>query len=507
MKSIFNHLKMKNSLWLLMLTLVLASLFNLTTIFPVYAADDPKVFIDPKDSIYYTSEKGIDDTIQINLTIANTTGIMGFQFEIRWNSSLLVGESMVENLYATVTPPSEIGNIWQLQHSISASNAKYAYTYQNGTRAIEQGYAPINITLAEGYPEGKLAAAIITLRIIAEPPPNEFLDCTIEITTSKPGDKDGQLISHTVEDGYYKLAAPPLPTPILKVKPEIYEATHRNETFDINITINNVDASWKVIGVEFKLRYDPTLLTIKSVTEGPFMAAFAGPPNQGTQFMVPPYGSDYVWVGILILPDENGTWHEAFPSGNGIIATITFQVIQGPPVSCDFELFDTKLGDTEANPINHTVEDGVFTFSVETLYHNIESFVIVTRCNASISPVPMLLLQEHELLTFNVSGGDDAVCFVNITIPNNFLWLEGPADYWLVWVGGFRVTQATGGNGTHTWLYFTFLTSLKPVQIQGTGVIPEFTTNTLLILSLLLTAFTVAIIKVFYPWRRKKTLQ
>ena len=514
MKFIFKKLKTKNFIWLPLLALVLSILFNAAMILPTHAQPDAKVFVDPKDNIYYTYEKGINDTIQINVTIANMTGLAGLEFKLEWDSSLLNATDMVENLFATVTPPGEEGNIWPLTHSVGSGGVHYAYTYQNLTRAFGLGYAPINITTAEGYPEGKLAAAIITLQIIAEPPPDDFLDCILDITVSKPGYAapplgPGGQIPHTLEHGYYKLIAPPLPTPILKVDPEIYEATYRNETFDINVTINNLDAGWQVVGVEFKLRYDPALLAIKNVTEGPFMATFAEPPNQGTMFMGPVYGSDYVLVGIVILADENGTWHEPFPSGNGTIATIAFQVIQGPSTSVNLELFDTKVGDIYANPINHTAEVGVFIFNVEILYHNIvvygEPFVVTTASNATISPVPMMILPRYKTLTFNATGADGAQSFVNITIPSNLLWLEEPTDTWLVLVGGYQVTPTVGGNDTHTWLYFTFTTNQKPIQIVGTSVIPEFPTSTFLILLLLSTSLIAVITKVVYTSKVRKT--
>jgi hypothetical protein len=482
MKTIFKN--EKKMLCIMMTLITLTFLGNVSI--PVTHATDavPEVFVDPENSIFTTAQKHVNDTFTINVTIANMTGLCGFEFKLYWNSSLLNGVSMTENLFAAVTPSSEVDNIWKLKHEVAADHVWYAYTYMDLSRAIAGGYAPINIT-TDNYPEGKLAAAIITLKIIAEPTtPETFLESILDVTVSKPGDITGTLITHQVVNGYYKLSAPPLPTPLLKVEPEVYEVTNKNEVFDVNITINNLDAGLKVVGAEFKLRYNPALLTIVNVTEGPFMKFFAQPPDQGTLFMGPVYGSDYVHIGILILPDENGTWHEPFPSGNGTLATITFNVTKGPAVSCDLELFDTKLGDTNAQPVTHTTQDGIFTFNIEILYHNImvndQSFIVISESNASISPTPMIIYSRQRMLTFNATGEDGAVCFVNVTIPKNLIWLELPADNWIVLVGGFEVPVISGGNETHTWIYFTFTTSLKTVYIIGTGAIPEFPTLTIL---------------------------
>ena len=156
----------------------------------------------------------------------------------------------------------------------------------------------------------------------------------------------------------------PLPRPLLKVEPLAYHAKYLNETFDVNITVNNLSSSLKLVGFEFKLRYNTTLLEVVEVINGTFLESFASPPNGGTLYFGPIIRDDYIQFAGMILPDENGTWHEPFPSGNGTIATITFKVIyqpiglENPVLLCNLTLFDTKLGDLEANVILHEVEHG-----------------------------------------------------------------------------------------------------------------------------------------------------
>jgi hypothetical protein len=504
MKDIFKNLVKKNLLWLLIVAMAFAGLFNLMITPPVYA-QEAKVFVDPKDNVFYTWQKGVNDTIEINVTIANMSLIAGVEFKLSWDPTLLNCTSMVENLFATVTPPGETDNIWKLKHIIDNTNGYvwYSYLYQDFPRAYTGGYAPINITMAEGYPEGKLAAAILTFKIISAPTiPDSYVECNLDLNAVKVGYPappygPGGAIPCTVEDGYYKLIKPPAPLPLLKVEPETYTATCRNETFNINVTLNNLDDSLKVVGVEFKLKYNPAFLEITNVTEGPFLKSFAEPPNQGTLFMGPVYGSNYVLIGIVILADENGTWHEPFPSGNGTVVTIEFKVTNGPAVSCNLELFDTKIGDYQAHRVNHTKQDGFFTFNVETLFHNIivdeDTFLVITESNATISPIPMMLYTRNKMLSFNASGADGGICFVNITIPKNLLWLEIPTDHWTVLVEGLIITPIVGENTTHTWLYFTFATSKKPIQILGTGVIPEFSMPIILSIILAVSVATVAI--------------
>lgn len=142
--------------------------------------------------------------------------------------------------------------------------------------------------------------------------------------------------------------------PLLKVEPVSYTAEVINEIFSINVTINDLSSEWQIIGAEFKLRYNTTLLEVLSVAEGPFLRAFSGEPNQGV-FTTSTTKADYVIVGIVILPDGHGVWHTPFPSGSGALATITFEAIYQslglghPPDTCALELFDVKLSGVPYN--------------------------------------------------------------------------------------------------------------------------------------------------------------
>jgi|Deesub1362A_J573_1020465.scaffolds.fasta_scaffold00437_2 PKD repeat protein len=132
---------------------------------------------------------------------------------------------------------------------------------------------------------------------------------------------------------------------ILKVEPPIFEAQHINKTFNVDITINNLGEYWKVIGVEFRLSYNETLLEVVNVTEGPFLKNFGD-----TFFMqkTEPATSLYpahVLIGVVLLPPYPP---QQFPRGSGVLATVTFKIIHqekvmdpdtAPPLSCNLELF------------------------------------------------------------------------------------------------------------------------------------------------------------------------
>ena len=145
---------------------------------------------------------------------------------------------------------------------------------------------------------------------------------------------------------------------VLAVEQSLSLATAQGQIFDVNVTIADVEASSRLIGVQFRLGYDAGLVTVLDVVEGSFLSSFphvVDPPY--TFFMSfdepgdPLYG-DHVVVGNLLLPNATGDYPGPFPEGGGTLATITFNVT-GATGSFDFELFDTMLIDQDGLEIPH----------------------------------------------------------------------------------------------------------------------------------------------------------
>jgi hypothetical protein len=112
-------------------------------------------------------------------------------------------------------------------------------------------------------------------------------------------------------------------------------------TFHVEVWIMNLSSYWQLVGLEYKINYDPTVLGVVDVAEGPYLPSFP----QG-----PPYDPPFTWfisfvqadgfgpnilVGELLLPaDTTPIWPGPFPGGvppaveNGLIADITFQILQ-----------------------------------------------------------------------------------------------------------------------------------------------------------------------------------
>jgi len=510
MKAVFTVKKAPNAILALISILLFSLIISSTKLVidvQAPAPDQPTIFVEPASLVYDLTELHVNDTIQINVTVSNMTGLCGLEFKLEWNSTILKAVDMEEYMFHHVTPESEWGNIWKLKHVVADDYVWYAYTWMDMSAALAGGYAPIDINTTTYPPEGKLTAAIITLQVVREPTKAEgYIDTTLTFTIHKAGDVDANPIDHVVEDGYFKFIWTLETKPYFSVEPPTYTARKVGEVFNVSVYVNNLDPEWEAVGFEFKLRYNTTLLEVVSVTEGPWLKPFGNPPNQGTLFMYQVY-ADYVLVGDVVLPDENGTWHEPFPSGTGVLAIITFNATYKAPnsVGCILNLSDTKIGDIMSQSIPQAPEeDGYYEMTgyIETLYHNITVdttiYTVVTTSNATVTPCPMILDIEGKSLKFNVSGVEGAIYFLNVTIPKNLLFLENPdTDNWKIYIGEELVEDVQiSENETHTFMHFTFnLTApTMPVRIVGTWVVPEFSTGIYLAF-LLMTVFIVIIAK------------
>jgi len=150
------------------------------------------------------------------------------------------------------------------------------------------------------------------------------------------------------------VAAPPW----LSVDPQAFTFEQKGSQLGLKANLNQIDKGFRLVGTEFKVQYDTTLLQISSITEGDFLKGFAT--SGGTDTFFQSYiEEDFGLVGIIILPLPNGTWPDSvFPVGTGTLATLTFQSIvdvQGSePILTNVTLFDPLLVDADAKviPIN-----------------------------------------------------------------------------------------------------------------------------------------------------------
>ena len=312
--------KMKTFALALVLTLTMITTVAMHP--KVYAQEEnASIYISPAENIFFTNTTHTGDQFTISVIIENITNLYGFEFKVHWNNTLLNCTD-----HALYTPET-----WT-----SVFTAKDEVNQ-------DEGYYWASVVATGGEPfNGTFTAANLTFEILMEPEmPGETLSCDLTITDDILGDPSANPIEHTTQNGYYSITAVAAPLPWLAVVPSTYHAEIIGEEFTVNVTMNNLDKSWNVAGVEFKLSYDPTLLQVVNVTEGPFLDQF------GATFFTYFIKEDYVLVTNLII--DGGLPPEPYEpaEGTGTIATIKFRTIYGEPytlLNCSLNLYDIVIG-------------------------------------------------------------------------------------------------------------------------------------------------------------------
>jgi hypothetical protein len=163
------------------------------------------------------------------------------------------------------------------------------------------------------------------------------------------------------------------PLPWLEIKPHTTVLGPEpvvGTTFSVDVWIMNLTSFWKLVGLQYRINYDPAILDVISVDEGPYIPSFPQfpPPPPYTwfaSFVLPDGFGPNILVGELLLPNGTGEWPGPFPGAaapnteNGLIATITFQVLQQdvdfPPTNIttylNFIKDEILLIDVNGNPI------------------------------------------------------------------------------------------------------------------------------------------------------------
>jgi hypothetical protein len=132
-------------------------------------------------------------------------------------------------------------------------------------------------------------------------------------------------------------------------------------------------------------------------------------------------------------------------------------------------------------------------------------FHIITESNSTVSD----LVIDQSQIEFNVSGDSGTVGYFNVTIPKSLMNCTELGD-WTVWVNGTQLLPSDfptpTENATATFIYFTYsFASTLQVTIKGTYAVPEFSSPTILLLSIAITPLVTIVYKK-RKWKTVKTL-
>jgi hypothetical protein len=319
---------------------VLAILFLGIFVMPPQTAiaQQTKLYVDPPEIIDEALVP--DSTFTIDVKIENVPadpGAVGIEFHLYWDASILEGVSMVlPTGHFLEPPPEDVGNLWNLAHTVNPGNVYYAYTFLN----INKDYLPKS---------GDGTVATIELKV------KSVGSCVLDLRDSIVGTPAGEELSHEVGDGYFENipSGPVEPAKLYVDPPEIVDPTLLpSESFPINVSIANAT---DVYSFEFKLGFDPNVLNATSVELGDFF-----PPS------VVPLKEINNTVGYVLFSATLQS-PETPKSGDGTLAVITFHVEDLG--ASTLELFDTSLADETGEPLSHSTADGHFNnISMAKLY-------------------------------------------------------------------------------------------------------------------------------------------
>jgi len=483
----------------ILLLILIAQLFAVSITARNHAQAQATTTLQVEPALVSVQAPYLNYTFDVNVTLKNVDAaskLIGVQFRLRYNTTILEVVNVTEGLFLQDLRWDLYGTFWAFYVEDDLLYGPHVLAgnmiYPNTTNGV------FDQTL---FPEGSGIVATITFKVIyLLTEPNASISCPLEFIEAETiiFDGDGNEIPHNIQNGYVEITS----SQFLSVNPSLYHASSRGELFNITIEANNIDARWHLIGIQFRLTYDPKLIKVVNVTEGSFLQDPRW--NLYETFWVSYVEDDllygpHVLAGNMIYPNTtNGVFDQTlFPEGSGIVATITFKILQGPPSAVPFKLIDTQLFDPDGNKIPYNLQGGQYGFTVETLYHHIvwasQSYIVVTQSNVTVDPMPMHFDQPHRALYFNITGPEGTIGYCSVTIPKALLYTT--PDQWLVIVGGQITDHQVTEDQTNTYLYFACPLSRKTVYIVGTEVIPEFPVTIIPMILLVAILFAVVLVK------------
>jgi hypothetical protein len=384
------------------LVILLAS-FIFTVVVPVGKAQAPAVtiYVNPPNVENASLVPGT--TFNVSVKVDNipdgTSGVVGVQFFLSWNSSVLNAVSMEEVFFHSTMPSSELGNLNRLALDVKAGNVSYAFTYYSIANAISGGYAPVS---------GNHTIANIQLRVVG------VGKCALHIDpdSSVLGDRDANSISFEGVDGSFSNLAPPPPpkAALLYVYPGTIVDTTLTTGHNFTININILNASG-LSGLEFKLGFNASVLQANSVAAGGFIPGSVTPITQIDNTV------GFVKFNVSLSTPL---------SGDGNVTVVQFLVQADKVRNSTLHLSDVKLVDSNGQALAFGTADGSFTNASKVIGDlngdgvvNIKDAIIAGNAFGS-APGDLHWNPDADLYP-NGNGDGDAISILDIIVlASNF---------------------------------------------------------------------------------------
>lgn len=293
-----------------------------------HASAPTKVYVDPPAVVNQALVPGTTFNISIKVDdIPVDPGVVGVQFNLSWNPSIINATSMEEVFFHSTMPPDEVeSNLWKIKHVIAASYVLYGYTYQDINRAINMSYGPVS---------GNQTIAKITMRV------NGIGKCALHLEKVVLGDPEGIALPIDVFDGFFSNTPSPPPA-LLYVDPPSISNVNLTPCNNFTVNVNIMNASG-IYGLEFKLSFNATMLQVNSVTKGSFI-----PPSSTPTIQID-NTAGFITFNVSVSSSLDG---------DGTLAEVDFHVESLGDTA--LHIYDVQLVDNFGEALPYATSDGSF---------------------------------------------------------------------------------------------------------------------------------------------------
>jgi hypothetical protein len=288
-------------------------------------------------------------------------------FELTYNTTLLKALSVTEggffSSFGTTTFTSDISTPGLVKAEVVLTSLAHAGVYPSGSGTL----ATISLNSTYGV-----------VGVVVGPSPLHLQNVVVkDISSTSIGYK-------ALVDGAYSIAVPSPARKAIGVYPAVTTVYDEGLVFMVDVRVYNVTQADKLFGVQFSLHYDPTLLELVSVTEGPFLGSFPVHAPPATYFFLYPH-TGYFTVATGLLDGGMISPGYIYPnvptpgglSDGGTVAHVTFESLAGVPgttVTSTLHLDGIIFGDVNAKPIYNPggtppdTRDGTYQIALPKAY-------------------------------------------------------------------------------------------------------------------------------------------
>jgi hypothetical protein len=429
----------------------------------------------------------VGENFTVSCVVENVTDLYGVDIQIKWDTEYVAYVSHTKLIPVNTNPGGilhspTIGVKDDVDESASMSGSEPGTMYW----LAEGSMAP-----ATGF-DGNGTAFEMIFQIIKHPIGVDT-DIWINFTSATLADSGGSPIPYDQTNCDILLYGRTQPEgPEISISSTSYKGAVPH-SFDVNVSILNLDAYWDLGGFDVQLAYSPEVLQATDTVidpDGWFVSFW----NQTYTIMNTIDNTEgKIWVAVLGLPGGNGT-HTA-PYGSATLFTVTFSATGSGPIekiSDPYSLAAFPHPERPESPFNslptsvpmpYTVTNGFAHVIGVTEHTPMTGYTVTTESNSTVSSV--LFRDGVPMLQFNVSGPEGYTGYLNITIPKNFIWSDTIPDGWVGLFDGLQVSPTITEDADNTYLYFTYQYTKHSVTIIGQHIVPELGLATITIFMML----------------------